>query len=223
MLAQHKTSIVSTSHVYWVAGTHSNTQRHILACNTFCDRHAHQVSVRCLESIATCYCNTAGPGTILWQAKLAGQAAGHSVYCNFFQSRLVINKIINTLDPCICPGDWNKNNTSFCTFDELILNVTPQKHWGGGTAPPNLSLNCALWGLKKYCLFSISDRPYQNMCDPNLFYEFPRIFFFFFFMKSLRDELLAVVKVTEKTLRKGEGGGVRKNHSYPPIGWSDKK
>ena len=57
---------------------------------------------------------------------------------------------------------------------------------------------------KKYCLFPIPDRPYQNMCDPNLFYGF-----FFFFLKEihkLRDELLAVVKVTKKTLRKGEGG-----------------
>ena len=38
---------------------------------------------------------------------------------------------------------------------------------------------------KKYCLFPISDRPYQNMCDPNLFYGFPKkkkkFFFFFFF------------------------------------------
>ena len=36
---------------------------------------------------------------------------------------------------------------------------------------------------KKYCLFPISDRPYQNMCDPNLFYGFPKKkknFFFFF-------------------------------------------
>ena len=41
------------------------------------------------------------------------------------------------------------------------------------------------------------------MCDPNLFYGFPK-------KKKeihkLRDELLAVVKVTKKTLRKGEGG-----------------
>ena len=28
---------------------------------------------------------------------------------------------------------------------------------------------------KKYCLFPISDRPYQNKCDPNLFYGFPKI------------------------------------------------
>ena len=41
---------------------------------------------------------------------------------------------------------------------------------------------------KKYCLFPISDRLYQNMCDPNLFYGFPKkkkkkknFFFFFFF------------------------------------------
>ena len=27
---------------------------------------------------------------------------------------------------------------------------------------------------KKYCLFPISDRPYQNMCDPNLLYGFPK-------------------------------------------------
>ena len=36
---------------------------------------------------------------------------------------------------------------------------------------------------KKYCLFPISDRPCQNMCDPNLFYGFPKKkkkFFFFF-------------------------------------------
>ena len=26
---------------------------------------------------------------------------------------------------------------------------------------------------KKNCLFPISDRPYQNMCDPNLFDGFP--------------------------------------------------
>ena len=71
---------------------------------------------------------------------------------------------------------------------------------------------------KKYCLFPISDRPYQNMCDPNLFYGFPPqnffFFFFFFFRKSigpkLRDDLLAVVKVTKKTLGKGEGGGGQK-------------
>ena len=25
---------------------------------------------------------------------------------------------------------------------------------------------------KKFCLLPISDRPYQNMCDPNLFYRF---------------------------------------------------
>ena len=56
---------------------------------------------------------------------------------------------------------------------------------------------------KKYCLFPISDRPYQNMCDPNLFYGFPK--------QKLRDELLAVVKVTKKTLRKGEGGGGQKS------------
>ena len=34
---------------------------------------------------------------------------------------------------------------------------------------------------KKYCLLPISDRLYQNMCDPNLFYGF----FFFFFRKSI--------------------------------------
>ena len=46
---------------------------------------------------------------------------------------------------------------------------------------------------KKICLFPISDRPYQNMCDPNLFYGFPKkkkkkkkfFFFFFFFRKSV--------------------------------------
>ena len=34
-------------------------------------------------------------------------------------------------------------------------------------------------------------------------------FFFFFFQEihKLRDDLLAVVKVTKKTLRKGKGGG----------------
>ena len=43
------------------------------------------------------------------------------------------------------------------------------------------------------------------MCDPNLFDGFPpkkkkkKI-------HKLRDNLLAVVKVTQKTLRKGEGG-----------------
>ena len=31
----------------------------------------------------------------------------------------------------------------------------------------------ALRPKKKYCLFPISDRPYQNMCDPNLFYRTP--------------------------------------------------
>ena len=76
--------------------------RIILACNTFCDRHAHHVSGRCLDSIATCYYNTAGPRTRLWQAKLAGQ--GDAVYWDFFQSKLVIN-IIYTLDTCICPDD----------------------------------------------------------------------------------------------------------------------
>ena len=54
---------------------------------------------------------------------------------------------------------------------------------------------------KKYCLIPISDRPYQNMCDPNFFYGF-----FFFFRKSigpkLRDDLLAVVKVTKKRYKK---------------------
>ena len=30
------------------------------------------------------------------------------------------------------------------------------------------------WALTKYCLFPISDRPYQNMCDPNLFYVFQK-------------------------------------------------
>ena len=59
---------------------------------------------------------------------------------------------------------------------------------------------------KKYCLFPISDRPYPNMCDPNLFYGFQKKKK----IHKLRDELLAVVKVTKKTLRKGEGGGVKK-------------
>ena len=67
---------------------------------------------------------------------------------------------------------------------------------------------------KKYCLFPISDRPYQNMCDPNLFYGFPKkkkkkkIFFFFFFQEiyKLRDDLLAVVKVTKKNVTKRRGG-----------------
>ena len=27
---------------------------------------------------------------------------------------------------------------------------------------------------KKYCLFPVSDRPYQRMCDPNLFYRFKK-------------------------------------------------
>ena len=39
------------------------------------------------------------------------------------------------------------------------------------------------------------------MCDANLFYEFPKKK-----IHKLRDDLLAVVKVTKKTLRKGEGG-----------------
>ena len=64
------------------------------------------------------------------------------------------------------------------------------------------------------------------MCDPNLFYGFPKkkkkkkkfFFFFFFFFEiyKLRDDLLAVVKVTKKTLRKGKGGSKNvqktKNH-----------
>ena len=53
-------------------------------------------------------------------------------------------------------------------------------------------------------MFPISDRPYQNMCDPNLFYGFPKKKKLKIY--KLRDNLLAVVKVTQKTLRKGEGG-----------------
>ena len=41
------------------------------------------------------------------------------------------------------------------------------------------------------------------MCDPNLFYGF---FLFFLEIYKLRDELLAVVDITKKTLQKGEGG-----------------
>ena len=61
---------------------------------------------------------------------------------------------------------------------------------------------------KKYCLFPISDRPYQNMCDPKLFYGFPpkkknekkkEI-------HKLRDELLAVVKVAKKRYEKERRG-----------------
>ena len=70
---------------------------------------------------------------------------------------------------------------------------------------------------KKYCLFPISDRPYQNMCDPNLFYGFPFFFFFFLEIHKLRDDLLAVVKVTKKTLRKGKGGGQKMSRKQKII------
>ena len=81
------------------------------------------------------------------------------------------------------------------------------------------------------------------MCDPNLFYGFPKKKKKQFFQEihKLRDELMAVVKVTKKTLRKGEGGSKsvqktkncyvmsnktcmevnlapNKNNSYLPIG-----
>ena len=64
---------------------------------------------------------------------------------------------------------------------------------------------------KKYCLFPISDRPYQNMCDPNLFYGFPKkkkkifFFFFFFFRKSISSGM-TVVKVTLKNITKRRVG-----------------
>ena len=44
--------------------------------------------------------------------------------------------------------------------------------------PPDMPRTPMLGLKKKNCLFPISDRPYQNMCDPNLFYGFK--FFFFF-------------------------------------------
>ena len=56
-----------------------------LACNTFCDCHAHHVSGRCLDSIANYYYKTAGPRTSLWQAMLAGQPAGDGVYWDFLK------------------------------------------------------------------------------------------------------------------------------------------
>ena len=59
---------------------------------------------------------------------------------------------------------------------------------------------------KKYCLFQISDRPYQNMCNSNLFYGFLKKNNFFQETHKLRDELLAVVKVTKKRYEK-EGVG----------------
>ena len=69
--------------------------------------------------------------------------------------------------------------------------------------PPPLVFNgLPLRPKKKYCLFPISDRPYRNMCDPNLFYGFPPKKE----IRKLRNELLAVVKVTKKTLRKGDEG-----------------
>ena len=48
------------------------------------------------------------------------------------------------------------------------------------------------------------------MCDPNLFYGFQKKKKFFFFRKSigpkLRDDSLAVVKVTKKRYEKERGG-----------------
>ena len=57
-------------------------------------------------------------------------------------------------------------------------------------------------GQKIYCLFPISDRPYQNMCDPNLFMDFQKKKK----ILKLRDDLLAVVKVTKKRYQKERGG-----------------
>ena len=44
------------------------------------------------------------------------------------------------------------------------------------------------------------------MCDPNLFYGFSKKKNVFEVNHKLRDELPSVIKVTLKTLRKGEGG-----------------
>ena len=77
---------------------------------------------------------------------------------------------------------------------------------------------------KKYCLFPNSARPYQYLCDPNLFYGFPKywwkvlgahstsrpqqavlgVFVFVYFAhSSVRDALRSKVKVTSKIVQKG--------------------
>ena len=70
-------------------------------------------------------------------------------------------------------------------------------------------------GLKKNIVcFRFPTDPIKTCATQIYFMDFPKKKkkkkFFFFFRKSigpkLRDDLLAVVKVTKKTLRKGEGG-----------------
>ena len=76
-------------------------------------------------------------------------------------------------------------------------------------------LTLTVWGstlgLKKiYCLFPISDRPYQTCATQIYFMDFQKkkkLFFLFLENYKLRDELPTVIKVTRKTLHKGEGGG----------------
>ena len=68
----------------------------------------------------------------------------------------------------------------------------------------SVASRCPAVGLKtKYCLFPISDRPYKNMCDPNLFDGFSKKKKKKIFQENhkLRDELLTVIKVTLKNLR----------------------
>ena len=72
-------------------------------------------------------------------------------------------------------------------------------------------------GLKKNIVcFRFPTDPIKTCATQIYFMHFQKNkkqkFFFFFFLEiyKLRDDLLAVVRVTKKTLRKGEGGGVKK-------------
>ena len=83
---------------------------------------------------------------------------------------------------------WGEEEQSAFNFLRDRLMSPPILAYPDYERPFVLHVDACASGLgpkKKYCLFPISDRPYQNMCDPNLFYGFPKKkkkkkFFFFF-------------------------------------------
>ena len=82
---------------------------------------------------------------------------------------------------------WNCYTTSLRPWHVFLVNARLRNVFMSGSPGVEQKLNDMVEPKKKYCLFPISDRPYQNMCDPNLFYGFPKkkkkkkFFFFFFF------------------------------------------